>query len=85
MLSSEHHYYEILGVGYDATDDVLRKAYRKLAAEFHPDKQRDPERAEEAAEKFKRANRAYKVLTDADKRQAYNDVITLLWDIDEGT
>ena len=38
----------------------------------------------QAAEKFKRANRAYKVLTDANKRQMYNDVITLLWDIDEG-
>jgi hypothetical protein len=52
---------------------------------YHPDKQRDPERAAEAAEKFKRANRAYKILTDPTKRQAYNDVITLLWDIDEGT
>ena len=39
----------------------------------------------EAADKFKRANRAYKILTDPEKRQAYNDVITLLWDIDEGT
>lgn len=85
MLAQEHHYYEILGVGYAATDDELRKAYRKLAAKYHPDKQRDPERAAEAAEKFKRANRAYKILTDPTKRQAYNDVITLLWDIDEGT
>ena len=85
MLAPEHHYYEILGLGYSATDEDLRKAYRKLAAKYHPDKQRDPEKAEEAAEKFKRANRAYKVLSDPAKRQAYNDVITMLWEIDEGT
>lgn len=85
MLSTEHHYYEILGVSYAATDEDMRRAYRKLAAKFHPDKQRDPEKATEAAEKFKRANRAYKILTDPTKRQAYNDVISLLWDIDEGT
>ena len=85
MLAAEHHYYEILGVGYSATEDELRKAYRKLAAKYHPDKQKDPDKAAEAAEKFKQANRAYKILTDTDKRQAYNDVITLLWDIDEGT
>ena len=83
MLAPEHHYYEILGVSYAAADDELRKAYRKLAAKFHPDKQKDPESAEKAAEKFKNANRAYKILTDPQKRQAYNDVITLLWDIDD--
>lgn len=83
MLAAEHHYYEILGVSYSATDDDLRKAYRKLAAKFHPDKQKDPDTAADAAEKFKRANRAYKVLTNPDKRQAYNDVITLLWDISD--
>jgi len=85
MLMKEHHYYEILGVSYGATDEELRKAYQKLAKKYHPDKQKsDPEAAAEAAEKFKQANRAYKVLTDPDKRQAYNDVITLLWDIAEG-
>jgi DnaJ-domain-containing protein 1 len=84
MLADEHHYYEILGVSYSADDNELRKAYRKLAAKYHPDKHRgdEPEKAEEAAEKFKRANRAYKILTDHGKRQAYNDVITLLWEID---
>ena len=83
MLHTDHHYYEILGVGYSATDEDLRKAYRKLAAKYHPDKQKDESKAAEAADKFKNANRAYKVLTDPKKRQAYNDVITLLWDIDD--
>ena len=75
------HYYEILGVAYDATEEDMRKAYRKIAQKYHPDKQVNQEAAAEAAEKFKQANRAYKVLTNADKRQAYNDVITLLWEI----
>ena len=68
---------------YGATDEELRKHYRKLAAKFHPDKQKDAESAEAAADKFKNVNRAYKVLTNPEKRQMYNDVITLLWDISE--
>ena len=83
MLHPDHHYYEILGVTYSATEEELRKAYRKLAAKYHPDKQKDESKAAEAAEKFKNANRAYKILTNPKKRQAYNDVITLLWDIDD--
>ena len=84
MLAPEHHYYEVLGVAYGATDEELRKAYRKLAAKYHPDKHANsPETAADAAEKFKRGNRAYKVLTDPNKRQMYNDVISLLWEIAE--
>ena len=71
-------------MSYSATDEEMRKHYRKLAAKFHPDKQKDSDDAAAAAEKFKNANRAYKILTDADKRQKYNDVISLLWEISEG-
>ena len=84
MLAPEHHYYELLGVGYGATDEELRKHYRKLAAKYHPDKQKDEEGAKKAAEMFKNVNHAYKILTNPEKRQMYNDVITLLWDISEG-
>lgn len=83
MLMAEHHYYEILGVSYSAGDDELRKAYRKLAIKYHPDKQKDEESAAVAAEKFKHVTHAYKILLDPEKRQAYNDVISLLWQIAE--
>lgn len=83
MLSQEHHYYEILGVGYNASDEELRKAYRKLAIKYHPDKQKDEESSEAAAEKFRHVGHAYKVLLNPAKRQAYNDVISLLWEIAE--
>ena len=68
---------------YSASDQELRKAYRKLALKLHPDKQKDEESAAVAAEKFKDATLAYKVLLDPEKRQAYNDVISLLWQISE--
>ena len=83
LLSREHHYYEILGVPYAASDEDLRRAYRKLAVRYHPDKQKDEGAAAAAAEKFKLANHAYKVLSNPAKRQAYNDVITLVWEIAE--
>ncbi|KAL1498540.1 hypothetical protein AB1Y20_013861 [Prymnesium parvum] len=84
LIAADHHYYEILGVTYDATEDDLRKAYRKLAVRYHPDKQKDDEASEDAAEKFRLANRAYKLLSDPTKRQLYNDLITLVWEIAEG-
>ncbi|HKB72280.1 MAG TPA: molecular chaperone DnaJ [Thermoanaerobaculia bacterium] len=62
-------YYEILGVGRDAGAAELKSAYRKLAIQFHPDKNAgDPD----AAEKFKEASEAYAVLSDSDKRQRYD-------------
>jgi len=62
-------YYEVLGVTRDATDQELKTAYRKLAMQYHPD--RNPGDAE-AEEKFKECSEAYQVLTDAQKRAAYD-------------
>jgi len=63
-------YYKILGVSRSATDDELKKAYRKLAIKFHPDKNKSAD----AEEKFKDINLAYSVLSDAKKRKIYDQV-----------
>ena len=62
---AKRDYYEVLGVSKDATDDELKKAYRKLAIKYHPDKNPGDKNAEE---KFKEAAEAYDVLRDKDKR-----------------
>ena len=62
-------YYEILGVSSDCTADDIKKAYRKLALKYHPD--RNPE-DKEAEEKFKSATEAYEVLKDLEKRRIYD-------------
>ena len=61
--------YEVLGVNRDASEDELKKAYRKLAMKFHPDRNPDNKEAEE---KFKEGKEAYEILTDANKRAAYD-------------
>jgi len=66
---AKRDYYEVLGIGKDASDDDIKKAYRKLAMQHHPD--RNPENPK-AEEKFKEAKQAYEVLCDADKRAAYD-------------
>lgn len=62
-------YYEVLGVDRNADDATIKKAYRKLAMKYHPDRNPDNKEAEE---KFKEIGEAYEVLSDADKRAAYD-------------
>ena len=66
---SKRDYYEVLGVGRDATDQQIKSAYRKLALKFHPDRNPGDKTAEE---RFKEAAEAYAVLADAQKRDLYN-------------
>ena len=66
---SKRDYYEVLGVSKTATDDEIKKAYRKMALKYHPDKNPDDKEAEE---KFKEAAEAYDVLSNADKRARYD-------------
>jgi len=68
-MSTKRDYYEILGVGKSATPEEIKKAYRKVAIQFHPDKNPDNKEAEE---KFKEAAEAYEVLSDTDKRVKYD-------------
>src|SRR3974377_1680861 len=64
-------YYEILGVPRTASEAELKKAFRKLAREYHPDVARDKKKAEE---KFKELNEAYEVLSDPEKRKKYDQL-----------
>ena len=66
---AKRDYYEVLGVDKNASEDEIKKAYRKLAIKYHPD--RNPGN-KEAEEKFKEAAEAYDVLHDAKKRQQYD-------------
>jgi molecular chaperone DnaJ len=69
MNATKRDYYEILGVGRDCDDPSLKSAYRKLALQYHPDRNPDDKQAEE---KFKEAAEAYSVLSDPQKRAAYD-------------
>ena len=68
-MAEKRDYYEVLGVNKDATPEELKKAYRKLALQYHPD--RNPNN-KEAEEKFKEAAEAYEVLSNPDKRARYD-------------
>ncbi len=66
---SKRDYYEVLGVNRDASEDELKKAYRRLAMKYHPDRNPDDPDAEE---KFKEASEAYEILNNAEQREAYD-------------
>lgn len=68
-MSNKRDYYEILGLSKSANESEIKKAYRKLALKYHPDKNPDDSAAEE---KFKEAAEAYEVLSNAEKRQRYD-------------
>src|SRR5919206_1118371 len=68
-MASKRDYYEILGVPKNASDEEIKKAYRKLAMKFHPDRNEGDKNAEA---KFKEAKEAYEMLSDAQKRAAYD-------------
>ena len=69
MAATQRDYYEVLGVERSATVEVIKKSYKKLAIQFHPDRNKDDP---DAVEKFKEAAEAYDVLSDPDKRSRYD-------------
>ncbi|MBA7481789.1 Chaperone protein DnaJ [subsurface metagenome] len=67
-MPTKRDYYEVLGIARNATDEEIKRAFRKLAFKYHPDRNRD----DGAEERFKEVNEAYEVLADSDKRAAYD-------------
>jgi len=68
-MATKRDYYEVLGVNRDASEEDIKKAYRKLAMKHHPDRNPD---SKESEDRFKEAKEAYEVLSDAGKRATYD-------------
>ena len=68
VMAIKQDYYEVLGVARNASEEEIRRAFRRLAFQYHPDRNREPK----AEEKFKEINEAYQVLSDPDKRRRYD-------------
>src|SRR5215204_5942183 len=68
MATTKRDYYEVLGVGRSATEDEIRKAYRRLALQYHPDRNKEAG----SAEQFKEVAEAYAILSDTEKRGLYD-------------
>ena len=67
-MATKRDYYEVLGVQKGATDDEIKRAFKRLAMKYHPDRNKDPD----AGDKFREINEAYQVLSDPQKRSAYD-------------
>src|SRR5690349_21192332 len=70
-MATKRDYYEILGVPKNASEEEIKKAYRKLAMKYHPDRNQG-DSANDAEARFKEAKEAYEMLSDAEKRSAYD-------------
>ena len=68
-MANKRDYYEVLGVDHSASDEVIKKAYRKVAMKYHPDRNPGDSAAEE---KFKEASEAYEILSDSQKKAQYD-------------
>ena len=67
-MATKRDYYEVLGLSKGASEDEIKKAYRKLSKKYHPDINKEPD----AEEKFKEVSEAYEILSDPQKRAAYD-------------
>ena len=72
MVAMGRDFYAILGINKSATEDEIKKAYKKLAMKYHPDKAKDETARAKNEEKFKEVSEAYTILSDKEKREIYD-------------